>query len=215
MDSQRNHLCVLDNFLENSVFESFVAFFRFQHLFLEPNKNYWNRLNNSFYRNVYVNQNLRKASSPASCCSILENKVTDPSFLTNILRDEFYMTNYEIDSSDITRVDVKAWMLSNGSAIKKHVDYPFEHKENEMVIKIMYYAHSDWDTSNWYGELEFWRDNIITHQYDPRPNRLIVFPSNHKSFHSISPIETIPINVFQNVVVFYVKVALRNEGGIC
>jgi hypothetical protein len=27
------HIC-LDNFLDNSIFESFVAFFRFQHLFI-------------------------------------------------------------------------------------------------------------------------------------------------------------------------------------
>lgn len=201
------HLCI-ENVLDNSVFESFVAFFRFQHLFLEPNKNYWNKLNDSFYKNIYINHNLRKASSPASCCSILQHVVTDPIFLTKIVRDKFSLIDHEIEESRILSVDTKALMLTNGSAINIHTDYPFDHKDNEIVLKMMYYAHSSWDASNWYGQLEFWKNKLITHQYDPLPNRLVVMVSNDTSYHSISPIEKMPNNAYQNVVVFYIKLSL-------
>jgi hypothetical protein len=177
--------------------------------FIDHSKNYWKIVNDAFHMNVYINYNLPKALLPASCGVVLQEMVTNPLFLTSLVRDSFSLIDYEIDSSHILSVKSKAFMLSNGSTIRKHVDYPFEHKENEIVLKMVYYAHNIWDTSTWYGKFEFWTDNHITYQYDALPNRLVVFLSDNTSNHSISHIDNIPDNVYQNVIVFYVKILLK------
>lgn len=199
--------CCIDNFLDNDVFEHIVAFFRFQHLFLKPNKNAWYHLHENFHNDVYRNDSIVKASSPASCITKLHKQLTDASFLTTILKDKLKLIDHELKHTDVLDVRTYGLMMSSNSYIRTHADYPFPHKEGEIVLKMIYYGHDNW-RPDWYGELEFWNDGIIKHHYECVPNRLVVFLSDEHSFHSVSPISELPNDTYRNSVVINVRLSL-------
>jgi len=204
-----NH-CHIDNLLETDVYEHIVAFFRFQHWFLGANKNYWYFLQDSFHNNVYRNDNIVKASSPASCVIKLQEILTDPSFLTTVVKDKLKLIDHELKDTDVLDVNVCGMMMTSDSFIRIHADYPFPHMKNEIVLKMIYYGHDNWE-SEWYGELEFWNDGLIKHHYECIPNRLVVFLSDDRSFHSVSPVSKLPCNTYRNSIVFNIRLSLSDD----
>ena len=202
--------CHIDNFLEHSVYEHIVAFFRFQHCFLKPNKNDWYCLHDNFHNDIHRNDHIVKASSPASCVIKLQEQLTDPSFLTTVVKDKLKLINHELKDTDVLDVNVYGLMMSTNSFIRTHVDYPFSHKKNEVILKMIYYGHDQWEPE-WYGELEFWNDGIIKYHYECIPNRLVVFLSDDFSFHSVSPISQLPTYTQRNSIVFNIRLSLSND----
>ena len=209
-ESYQFKYCHIDDFLESSVYEHIVAFFRFQHWFLRANKNDWYRLHDNFHNDIYRNNHIVKASSPASCVIKLQEQLTDPSFLTTVVKDKLKLIDHELKDTDVLDVNVYGLMMSSDSLIRTHADYPFPHKENEIVLKMIYYGHDQWE-SEWYGELEFWNDGIIKHHYECIPNRLVVFLSDDCSFHSVSPVSELPNETYSNSIVFNIRLSLNND----
>lgn len=193
---------IIDNFLDEQTFENMYSFFHFQHEFLNTNKNYWFKLNDSFFKNVYKNDEIIKASSPASCVRKLQTKISEPTFLSNLV-------NHDVKNITVMSVKQYGLMMASGSQIKKHVDYPFPHNTGEIVLKMIYFGHRVWDDS-WHGKLELWEDNIIKEQVKCIPNRLVAFVSNDQSYHSISHIPDLPNKCYHNSIVFNVKLSIEN-----
>lgn len=202
--------CHMDNFLENSVYEHIVAFFRFQHWFLKSNKNHWYRLHDNSHNYVHRNDFIVKASSPVSCVITLQEQLTNPSFLTTVVKDKLKLIDHELKHTDVLDVNVCGLMMSSNSFIRTHADYSFPHKKNEIVLKMIYYGHDQWEPE-WYGELEFWNNGIIKYHYECIPNRLIVFLSDDLSFHRVSYISQLPNDTYRNSVVFNIRLSLSND----
>lgn len=197
-----------DNFLDNDVFENIVAFFRFQHEFLESKSynNAWYPLNDDFHSNVYRNDNLTKASSPTSCIHKLIQAVSDVDFLNSIEK------NFGFTLKDITDIKIHGLIMTSGASIKTHADPCQTHRPvDEIVLKMIYYGHEIWD-EKWYGEFEMWKDGLITKQYVPNPNKLVVFLSNNQTFHRVAPIAPVlPYKMYRYSIVINVRFKIKLE----
>ena len=153
--------CHIDNFFRKQCLRTYCRLLSFSTLVFERmHKNDWYRLHDNFHNDIHRNDHMVKASSPASCVIKLQEQLTDPTFLTTVVKDKLKLIDHELKDTDVLDINVYGLMMSTNSFIRTHADYPFPHKENEVIFKMIYYGHDQWEPE-WYGELEFWNDGII------------------------------------------------------
>lgn len=210
MSSECNVTCngklvIFDTFLPENRFEQMNALYRFQLPFLGHPKytNEWKYVDNQCYRN----NRWEEASSPSSSIHDFKKRISDPKFITFILRDQLKMICLDVNEEDILRVQAFGVVLKDEGFEKPHIEkYFISDDEDEVFLKMIYYPHTIWKPE-WNGHFEFW-DNAHTKScYEPLPNRLIVFVSDDQSIHGSTKV--IQENIF--VLEAYVKVRLLGK----
>lgn len=179
-------IVIFENLLSPSLFEAISALFRFQYPFLgHPRlKNNWEQKDD----NVYYNYRMEETAKPSNSIEELKNKISDPEFITHILRDKLKLICLDITKNDILKVQVCGSIVDKGGYVKTHKSKYFTpDNEDEVFLKMILYTHDYW-SSNQNGHLEYWGNGPMKSCYEPIPNRLIVFLSDNQSTHGTTPL---------------------------
>ena len=104
----------------------------------------------------------------------------------------------EADGNDNVRTSLLS--MVSGSSIDRHVDFGAV-EEGVVHVNAILYVHHAWEDS-WGGDLLM--HGSVVRQYLPRPNRLVVFVSDERSFHEVAKVRC-PANVSRQSVMTYVK----------
>lgn len=191
---------VIEDFLEEDIFDQIVALFKFQIPFLDDEKNYWCKEGETYVNNVFD-----LMSRPSNYYIKLKEKFLDTKFLTRVFRDELKKINYEIQDKNIKEISIEGCIIPPNSSIQKTRNISwFEDETNCINLKMVLFTHEYWDPS-WYSDYILYND-IKKTTIICKPNKLICLATDDVDEYSVHNNSS----SYYCSVVCYVKIDCKN-----